>query len=75
MLRVMNTIIMFSSKFLMQIKLRTETSFSKFVELCIYPLEVVEEKCAAKEGFSFFFLRLFGRNDDELFARFFKNRS
>lgn len=50
MLRVMNTIIMFSSKLLMQINLRTETSFSKFVELCVCSLEVVGERCAAKKG-------------------------
>lgn len=72
MLRVMNTIIMFSSKLLMQINLRTETSFSKFVELCVCSLEVVGERCAAKKGGGrvFLCLRLFGRNDDELFARF-----
>lgn len=50
MLRVMNTIIMFSSKLLMQIKLRTETSCSKYVELCVCSLEVVGERCAAKKG-------------------------
>lgn len=50
MLRVMNTIIMFSSKLLMQINVRTETSFSKLVELCVCSLEVVGERCAAKKG-------------------------